>query len=186
MRLEWDGLEAIGLLHQVAARDEREACPGITRAEASAVSLGTLAVRGEPELPEALEALVSWVARHVVYREARHAQDQEEWGSRPRCRGCGGMSDGMASETSAYLTAFASDEAVVAWVQGCNVLSAAAGGTGARALRRLVAELEAPCDGPPPADLAERAAALALTWFERSEDAELADMPERLPLFLAR
>jgi len=186
MRLEWDGLDEIGLLHQVAARDDREDCPGITRAEASAVSRGTLAVRAEPELPDALEALVAWLSRHVVYHEARHAQDQEEWGSSPRCQGCEGMSDGAVSEMSAYVTAFASDEAVVAWVQGCNVLSADARGAGPRALRRLVAELEAPCDAAPPADLSERAAALASAWFDRTEAAQVADMPERLPLFLAR
>jgi hypothetical protein len=184
MRIDWDGLDDLATLRAYARETGGGACPGLTLEEADAVVRGTLAIRSEPTLPEALEALTAWLARHVAYHEARHAVDQEEWGSLPRCSGCDGMSERQISEASAYLTALASDEATTAWVQGCGV-EASGRGPGARALTVVFRELSVGCHVPPPADLADRAGALAKEWFGRDEGASIDAFPDRLPLFLA-
>jgi hypothetical protein len=174
MRLDWDGLTELGRLAAYAARDAGQDCPGITSAEVHAIGRATLQLRGEPSLPEALEALVGYVARHVAVHEARHALDHEDWGAGtpPPCEGCG--VDGRARiELSAYTSAMASPDAVVAWAQACELLEQASGGSATQALQRLLQELDAPCTRPAPPDLAARATAAGRRWFGRPESATL-------------
>ena len=184
MRIDWAGLDDLAKIRGYAQQTGGGSCPGITPAEADAVVRGTLAIRSEPLLPEALEALTAWLARHVAYHEARHAVDQEQWGSRPRCSGCEGLSEREVSEVSAYLASLASDESVAAWVQGCRVAGMGRG-AGARALKVVFRELTVGCDVAPPDDLAVRASGLAQAWFERDEAASIDAFPDRLPLFVS-
>lgn len=186
MRIGWDGLDELARLRAYAKESGGASCPGITPAEADAVVRGTLAVRGEPGLPAALEALNGWLARHVAIHEARHLVDQEQWGGQPRCTGCDGMSERTVSEASAYLTALASEEAVVAWAQGCGLVASGRRGPGARALEAVFSELTVGCGVAPPEDLAERAARLSREWFERDERVVVDGMPDALPLYLGR
>ncbi|MBX2798945.1 MAG: hypothetical protein KTR31_14810 [Myxococcales bacterium] len=194
LRLSWSGLDEVGTLPLLARQDADSPCPGITAAEVDAIGWGTLTLREDPALGSALEALVAWAARHVAYHEARHALDHDDWGASmaPRCGSgseartdCDRLDDRALSELSAYATAFASDEAVMALVQACSVLDAGSRGSGARALKVLLPALGASCDGPVPDDLAEGALAFEAEWFERRAPAALAgDFPEALPLEL--
>jgi hypothetical protein len=187
MRLDWDGLTELGRLQAYADRDAGQPCPGITSAEVHAIGRATMGIRGEPALPEALEALVGYTARHVAVHEARHALDHEDWGAGtpPPCEGCG--VDGRARiELSAYTSALASSEAVMAWAQGCGLLQQGSGGSAEVALQRLLSELDAPCTRPAPPDLASRATAASTRWFGRPEAATLPQAPfDRLPFRMA-
>lgn len=185
LRFGWSGLDDLAALRGWARSYRGDPCPGLTDAEATALIRGTLQIRGEPELPEALEALVAWAARHVAVHEARHRVDHEDWGfgTPPPCSGCGTLDDDARIEASAYLSALASEEALVAAIQACTVLEAVPGGRAVRALRALFAALELSCDAPPPADLAARSQALAREWFDRDEEVGLGDeLPRSLPL----
>lgn len=186
LRVPWDGVDDFASLRAYADEYAGQRCPGITHAEVDALVAGTLAVRGDPALPAALERLVAYAARHVAVHEARHRLDHEDWGfgTPPPCGPCERWSPRATIEASAYLAALASPDAVVAVVQGCEVLASGAGGGSVTALERVWAVTGATCDGPLPPDLADRAAATARDWFGHGDQATVEGLPDQLPLGL--
>ncbi len=187
LRVPWDGVEDLATLRAWADADDGASCPGVTHPEVDAIAAASRALRAAPGLPAALEALVGLAGRHVALHEAQHRLDHEDWGFGvpPPCAGaCAHLSPRAQVEASAYLAALASPEATVAWIQACEVLAAGQGGSAADALDRLGSALGTTCDAPPPADLADRARALAGAWFGPRPDLSLERFPDTLPLGL--
>jgi hypothetical protein len=186
LRVPWDGVDDFANLRAWVDASADPSCPGITDDEVDALVAGTLAIRGEPALARALEALVALAARHVAVHEARHRLDHEDWGfaTPPPCAACAGLSDRATIEASAYLAAFRSPESTIALVQSCEVLATGGGGSAAQALERILAATGAACDAAPPADLAARAGEVASAWFGDRGAVTVEGLPPSLPLTL--
>ncbi|MEQ1568797.1 MAG: hypothetical protein ABMA64_24380 [Myxococcota bacterium] len=186
VRFGWDGLDRLGELYAWADAERAEGCPGITRSEADALARGTLALRADPELPAAFERLVGFAARHVVVHEARHQLDHGDWGMGVPPPSDTAPIDGRARiEASAYLAALTSDEALVAWVQGCELVQRSSGGSAYTALVAIGRAMSTSCDAAPPPDLAERARRVHDSWFGPAPVITVTDLPPALPFAMA-
>ncbi len=184
MRVPWTGIDGFPKLWAYVEHYRGQNCPGLLEEDVRTLIAGTVAIRTEPDLWEALENLVAWAARHVVVHEARHRLDQEDWGfgEPPPCEGCG-VSGRALVESSAYVSALASDDGIAAVVQMCGMVAATEGGSPRRGALAVLEALQITCDDPPE-DLAHRAKKLARDWFSRDETWTLRGMPARAPLAL--
>ena len=158
-------------------------CPGLTPEEAAAIVGASERLASQAGLRAALEALTATVARGVVLHEVQHAVDDAE----RTCSGCAELGPRARAELSAYLASLGDpDTAAVALLQACS-LDVELGGSHGAAVAFLAEQmLPAGCEGPPPADLHERARALQEELYGSWVDLALPEgFPERLPLDLA-
>jgi hypothetical protein len=144
LRFGWSGPDRLGDLYRWAEAERSEDCPGLAPAEADALARGSLRIRRDPDLTDALEALVAWAARGVVVHEGRHGLDHEDWGvGTPPPSELVPLDGRARTEASAYVSALASSEGLVAWVQGCDVVRSGDGGSARVALQTIAQELGA-------------------------------------------
>ncbi len=186
-RVPWNGMSPrdLATLQLHAAGSDTRPCPDVTEQEALVFSARSYHVRRVPGVREALERLVAWVAGGVAVHEARHAGDVERLRGQPiACLGCPeGTSHVAALEGSAYIASFAHvGTAALSLFQACG-LDPALVPDRAGMVRFLADRLvEGGCDAAPPADLVERARALELDLFGRSDAIALRDFPAGLPV----
>jgi hypothetical protein len=186
-RVPWNGMSArdLGTLQQAAAGTGSSPCPDVTETEAMLFAVRSSHVRRQPQLREALERLLGFVAAAVTVHEARHAADDLELAGQPvSCVGCPeGTSHVAALEGSAYAASFAHPQTgALALYQACALDEALV--PDRVAMVRFLAERIAPggCYAEPPADLAERASRLEREIFGRSHPIEVLDFPSSLPV----
>jgi hypothetical protein len=184
-RVPWNGMSARDLATLQLHVSDTDPCPDVTGTEVLVFSARSWHVRSTPGVREALEKLVGFVAGSVVVHEARHAADDDALaGQRLPCLGCpDGTTPVQALESSAYLASFADPaRGALALYQACG-LDAELVPDRAEIVSFLAERLSPEgCDGPPPADLAARAAALEQEVFARSERIVVADFPVTLPV----
>lgn len=185
--IPFDGLAVADLrvLSRYAAASDRSPCPDVTREEALLFRLHSDALQAEPELQPALEALVAWIARAFAVHEARHVADAEQTGAEPPpCPGCpDALPVEGRRELSAYVASFVDPElGGLALYQACR-LDPRQVPVRAEVVRWVADRLGDACAEGPPDDLPERARALEVELFGRSEPIRVDDaFPRGLPL----
>jgi hypothetical protein len=176
--------EDLARLEHAAARDRGRDCPSVTDEEARLIADSTRALAAAADLDDAFAGLLAFAARGVVAHEARHAADAAQSGPDGRldCARCPPELTPLGrDELSAYLGSFATrGVAYAAMFQSCAIETGSHGAALALVRARL---LPRGCAGPPPDDLAARAAALERELIGRSDAITLAaDFPEKVSL----
>jgi len=157
-------------------------CPRVKVEEAVLVHKISHALRAEPGLRQALEALLAWLARTVAVHESRHLADLGDEGElRIACLECG--SDHVSAEVSAYLASFAWGEGpATAYYQACRAVQSERN-PHAAAMEVIDQWLDRECIEGPPEGLAARARELEESRLGRSDEITLpSDFPRRLAL----
>ena len=146
-RVGWRGVSPRDrdvLRRHVSAKD----CPDVTEQEFEAVRTFTDRASAEPDLEEAVGALLAWSLRPIALHEGRHAADVEVTGSLLEpvpCSACGDLSDRAKNELSAYAAEFAWTSApAMAAYQVCLAI-AGSGGSHRSAIEFLFDELDGDC-----------------------------------------
>ena len=186
-RVPWDGLSPrdLATLQLHAARGDDEPCPDVTQREALVFATRSHHLRRQPGVAGALERLISWVAQAVAIHEARHAADVASGARRGlSCLGCPDeITHVGVLEGSAYLASFAHpDSAALSLFQACGLDGSLV--PERAAMVSFLAERLVPegCSGSPDLELAQRARALELEIFRRSEEIRIVRFPDALPV----
>ena len=189
--LPWDGMkeQSLEVIRRIAERDRYETCPRVTEAEVEVVASVSDDLRDNPELQAAAEHLVSHVAYAVTLHEARHSADHDvasAFHTPLECEACDARRVGAMAraELSAYLAQFASPtHGYTSLFQACG-LDFASRSPHVRALRVAFSELGIDCEARPPADLQDRARAMAQAYFGRADPIKVPEtFPARLELY---
>jgi hypothetical protein len=156
-------------------------CPAITYGELDVLRDASWAIAHTAGVREAVHTLSAFAARAVAIHEARHVLDFD---AKLTCSDCPSWaSESVLLETSAFLASLAwGDAPAVAAFELCELVNESDSMMYRRAAW-IITERVLPggCEGGPPADLRERAAALEHELFGRSERIELpADFPAQL------
>lgn len=182
-RVGWRGVSPRDrdvLRRHVSAKD----CPGVTEEEFEAVRTFTDRAAAEPDLEEAVSALLAWAARPIALHESRHAADVDVTGSLRDpvpCAACGGLSERARNELSAYTAEFAwTTVPATAAYQVCLAIEGS-GGSHRSAIEFLFEELGGDCIVGLPDQQAVRA--FERRAFERDEPMAVRDaFPSSLPI----
>ncbi len=190
--LPWSGLSPSDRRSLIDALDRSrdKECEEVTLGEAARMIGASERLSDTPRLADAVEELVTWVARAVAMHELRHVRDGDD---ELACEDCpADLTSEARGELSAYLASFrAPDVGYVALMQACalEVDNAAMQllGPHEQALAFALAHLVPNgCTGAPPGDLYDRAAELSEQTFGAREGIHLPEgYPRRIAL-LAR
>ncbi len=172
---------------------EGASCPDITLDEATAIVGAAERLGLERNLPAALEALVSVVARSVAAHELRHVEDGPA--EALDCPGCPeGTPPAVVAELSAYFAAVASTRVgYLSALQLCTRPLPASGEASEMSAHDLAVALAIEqllpegCRGEIPEDLSHRARVAEERFFGRRLDAELPrSWPESIAVLTRR
>lgn len=168
---------SVGNIVRALNRSEGSSCPDITLDEATAIVGAAERLGQEPNLPAALEALVSVVARSVAAHELRHVEDGPP--EDMSCPGCPvGTPPAVVAELSAYFAAVGSPR--VGYLSALQLCTRPVPAEASEmtphdlAVALAVDELfEAGCRGAIPEDLPNHARVAEERFFGRRLSAEL-------------
>ncbi len=173
---DWLGLpgDSVAWAIDVARRDRRSPCPGVSEEEATALRETTAELGGKRGLEDAFGDLLAWYARHTAIHEARHVADlaaRPEGADLP-CPGCPtDFPTWGRDELSAYLATFSTTEmAYASLLQACEaaLVSPSSAHMAALDLIGMTVPLNG-CQELPPEQLTELARGLEQGLFARTD-----------------